>query len=291
MQYYNNFGNVLQLFSPSDTLNIPMIVAVDTGGTKTLVAVFDTDGQIVSEQKFPTPADVTDYISTLKTTINTLLDGQAATCLSVALPGTIIDGVMVWAGNLGWHDTDIKSLLSADYDCPIIVENDANLAGLAEARALKNIPQRCLYITVSTGIGTGIITNGMIDLNYATSEGGQVILEHDGVLERWEAFASGRAIVAKYGKLASEIEDESIWDEIALNIARGLMVHCPILRPDVVVIGGGVGTNFDKFSDRVMNILKTSMKEKYVPLVVEAVHPEEAVIYGCYYHALDTSTT
>jgi predicted NBD/HSP70 family sugar kinase len=76
---------------------------------------------------------------------------------------------------------------------------------------------------------------------------------------------------------------------ISLNIARGFMVLCPIVRPDVIVIGGGVGTHFNKFSDRLMATLRENMMDFYVPLVVEAVHPEKAVVYGCYYHALDVA--
>lgn len=265
-----------------------MIVAVDTGGTKTLVAVFNTEGEIVSEQKFPTPVDVNDYITELKTTIDALIDSSSITRLSVALPGTIVDGHMVSAGNLGWHDTNMKALLADHYSCPIIVENDANLAGLAEARALKTTPKVCLYITVSTGIGTGIITNGKIDPNFSTNEGGQIILEHEGEFARWESFGSGKAIVAKYGMLASEIEDESIWNEISVNLAKGFMTLTPILRPDIVVIGGGVGTHFEKFGPKLLEIMRANMKEYYIPPIIQAAHPEEAVIYGCYYHALDT---
>lgn len=267
-----------------------MIVAVDTGGTKTLVAVFDTDGKIIAEQKFPTPVDINDYLLELKQTIDALIDAGSITCLSVALPGTIKNGHMVWAGNLGWHDTDIKGLLSDHYSCPIIVENDANLAGLAEARALETTPNVCLYVTVSTGIGTGIITNGKIDPNFSTNEGGQIILEHDGEFARWETFGSGKAIVAKYGMLASEIEDEAIWNEIALNLAKGFMTLTPILRPDIVVIGGGVGSHFEKFGAKLIQIMQANMKDKYIPSIIQAAHPEEAVIYGCYYNALDTAT-
>lgn len=289
MQYCSNFGNGLQLRSDSATLKLPMIVAVDTGGTKTLVAVFDTDGKIIAKQKFPTPVAINDYLSELKTTIDSLILNTPITCLSVALPGTIEDGRMIWAGNLGWHNTDMKELLSDHYDCPIIVENDANLAGLAEARALDTIPNVCLYVTVSTGIGTGIITNGKIDPNFSTSEGGQIILEHDDGLARWETFASGKAILAKYGKLASDIKDEATWHTIATNLAKGFMTITPILRPDVIVIGGGVGTHFDKFSDKLISIMNENMKEKYIPPIIEAAHPEEAVIYGCYYHAIDVN--
>lgn len=265
-----------------------MIVAVDTGGTKTLVAVFNTDGKVVAKQKFPTPADLDQYLAELKSTVDSMTAEQEITCLSIALPGTIVNGQMIWAGNLGWKDIDMHALLSDHYECPIIVENDANLAGLAETRALEHIPQVCLYITVSTGVGTGIISNGRIDPEFSTNEGGQIVLEHEGAFKRWESFASGKAIYEKYGKLASEIDDETAWREIGMNVARGLLATSALIRPDIVVIGGGVGTHFDKFKAPLLETLTTNTIDKYVPLVIRAAHPEEAVVYGCYYHALDT---
>lgn len=73
-----------------------------------------------------------------------------------------------------------------------------------------------------------------------------------------------------------------------MNLAKGFMTILPLIRPDVVVIGGGVGTHFSKFSTHLNEIMKEFMKDKYLPPMVEAAHPEEAVIYGCYYHAIDT---
>jgi predicted NBD/HSP70 family sugar kinase len=267
-----------------------MIVAVDTGGTKTLVAVFNTDGQIVAEEKFPTPEDISGYITMLCNTIDRLVDGQVITCLSVALPGTIKNGVMAWAGNLAWENVDMKALLGSHYTCPIVVENDANLAGLAEARMLSDMPNVCLYVTLSTGVGTGIIVNGQIDPDFSTNEGGQIVLEHEGSFKRWESFASGKAIHEKYGKLASEIEDENIWNEIGLNVARGLLATSALIRPDIVIFGGGVGTYFDKFKEPLLKALTEHTTAKYIPAIVRAAYPEEAVVYGCYYHALDSVT-
>lgn len=113
------------------------------------------------------------------------------------------------------------------------------------------------------------------------------MLTHEDGFARWETFASGKAILAKYGKLASEIEDEMIWHKIAHNLAKGFMVLSPIIRPDVIVIGGGVGTHFNKFSAKLLSIMKENMNDAYIPIIIEAAHPEEAVIYGCYYHAVD----
>lgn len=265
-----------------------MIVAVDTGGTKTLVAVFNTEGKIVSEQKFPTPKDIDEYLIQLKATIDGLTASIDITCLSVALPGVIENGLLVTAGNLGWHDTDIKVLLSDHYDCPIIVENDANLAGLAEARALTTMPPVCLYVTVSTGIGTGVVVDGKLHPATSRTEGGHIVLSHEGNLRTWESFASGKALKERTGKLASEIDDEASWREISDNIAKGLLAILPFLRPDIVIIGGGVGTHFDKFSPYLKETLESTVDYHYEPTIVQAMHPEEAVVYGCYYHALDT---
>lgn len=266
-----------------------MIVAVDTGGTKTLVAVFDTEGQIVAKHKFPTPTDINDWLGELRETINELTTTTSITCLSVAIPGTIENGQMLWAGNLTWHGADIRQLLAEYYACPIIIENDANLAGLAEARALDTLPGICLYTTVSTGIGTGLITNGKINSDLSTGEGGQIILEHEGKFARWETFASGKAILAKHGKLASEIEDEATWQEISYNLAKGFMTLTPILCPEVIVIGGGVGTHFNKFAPYLLAIMQQNLLPQHMPTIIQASHPEEAVIYGCYYHAIDTA--
>ena len=268
-----------------------MIVAVDTGGTKTLVAVFNTDGHVVGKNKFPTPINIDEYLIQLKQTIDDLLGDEPVTFIAVALPGVILNDRMMYGGNLPWHDTDMRQLLSDHYSCSVIVENDANLAGLAEARSLEQTPKICLYVTVSTGIGTGIITDGQINRLFSTSEGGQMALMHNGALERWEKFGSGKAIHEKYGKLASEIEEPAVWNEIGDNVAQGLLAICPILRPDIIIIGGGVGAHLDKFSDRVGSILDEHLSDPQRPTIIKAAHPEEAVIYGCYYHALDTLTT
>lgn len=265
-----------------------MIVAVDTGGSKTLVAVFDTDGQVVRQQKFPTPAERSVYVEQVIRTADTLLEGEAATCVSVALPGTIEHGVMTWAANLTWPDTDIHALLSPHFDCPIIVENDANLAGLAEAHALETTPPVCLYVTVSTGIGTGVILDGKIHPLLSRTEGGRMVLNHGGTREIWETYASGKAIQHTYHQLASEITDDSTWRVVSDNIAQGLLALCPFLKPDIVIIGGGVGAHLDRFGDLLNATMKAELHDGYIPTIVQAVHPETAVIYGCYYYALDT---
>jgi predicted NBD/HSP70 family sugar kinase len=110
-----------------------------------------------------------------------------------------------------------------------------------------------------------------------------MVLEHEGKLLAWEDFASGRALKKKYGKLASQIDDPAIWAEFARNLALGLDVLLAAMQPEVVIIGGGVGTYFAKFGDKLESELKArESKMVRVPTIIKAKRPEEAVIYGCY---------
>ena len=70
---------------------------------------------------------------------------------------------------------------------PVLIENDANLAGLAETRLLRTIPNCSLYVTVSTGIGTGVCTNGYIDPGMRYSEAGRALVEYGGKITRGKA--------------------------------------------------------------------------------------------------------
>lgn len=269
-----------------------MLVAVDTGGTKTLVASFLQDGSIKKQSKFPTPRDEKQYISELSTEILDVLEGSAPTAIVVGLPGRIdADRVLISARNIGWKDFDVKKELSKHFDCPIFIENDANLAGLAETRQLKTLPGMSLYVTFSTGVGTGIIVDGKIEPHMQQSEGGQMMLERDGITRSWESFASGKAVREAYGKPASEITSKVAWKQIATNIGRGLAVLNPVLRPEVIIIGGSIGVYFDNFEKYLDDYLTETLKHHHFAKIVQAKHPEQAVVYGCYYYALDSLAT
>lgn len=267
-----------------------MLIAVDTGGTKTLVASFSQDGSLRASSKFPTPKNTDDYLVQLIAIITQLRGDSSVTAIVIALPGIVKNGVAVWCNNLKWSNFDVKSALSDVFpDIPLLVENDANLAGLAETRALPTQPRSALYVTISTGIGTGVITNGSIDQGLRLSEGGRALVEYDGLVREWESFASGSAIKKTYDRYARDITKKADWDHIADRISRGFLVLIPIIQPDAIIIGGSIGTYFDRYSEQLMAILTEKMPRHIpVPPITQAAHPEEAVIYGCYYHALDS---
>lgn len=266
-----------------------MIVAVDTGGTKTLITLFSSDGVAGKMIKFPTPPKKEDYIETLKETLRSNYGGQRIEAVVIAMPGIVKDGIAVWCNNLKWKNFNVgqemKGVLGST---PVYIENDANLAGLAETRSRNPMPKSALYVTISTGIGTGITTNGVIDPGLRHSEGGRMLVEYKGKVREWESFASGKSIYETYGKFARDIHDKKTWNEVADKISRGLLVAIPLLQTEMIILGGSIGTYYAEYSEQLKEILNESLPDHIPsPKITSAKHPEEAVIYGCYYYAVD----
>ena len=263
-----------------------MLLAIDVGATKTLLAVFSAEGEIVSRYKFPTAKKYPVFLKDLDKAVKENLRGVRISACCCALPGTIDrkNGTGLHFGNLPWRNVPVKKDLEKLLDITQVwVEHDSSLAGLGEAVLTHNKYKKVLYLTISTGIGDGIIINGKIDTNLADSEAGQMILEHDGKLQKWEDFASGSALVKRYGKMASEIEDPKIWQAFADDLVPGIDQLVASFQPDVVIIGGGVGAHFEKFG-HFLNEKLDSFKNDLVemPPIIKAKRAEDAVVYGCY---------
>jgi predicted NBD/HSP70 family sugar kinase len=270
-----------------------MYLAIDVGGTKTLLAVFSDDGKIEKQVKFPTPDWYPTFVEELKKNIRSLCGKKQPTACVIAMPGLIdrTNGVVESLGNLDWENIPIVSDLQDTLTCPIALENDAKLAGLAEANAVKDLYHRVLYVTVSTGIGLGLVVDGELDYSVSDAGGKGIMLEHQGKIMAWEEFASGKAIVRQTGKMASEITDEKDWYLVARNIAIGLINLIAVLGPDCIVIGGGVGSHLPKFQQHLheeLEIYRSTMVDS-MPQILQAKHPEEAVVYGGYLLALKST--
>jgi predicted NBD/HSP70 family sugar kinase len=261
-----------------------MILGIDIGGTKTLLGVFTSEGELQETVRFETPKSYTDFTESLKNNVVNLTAKDFQKTV-VAAPG-IIDrkrGVVLAFGNLSWTNIPLSEDVERIVNCPVRLENDAKLAALSEANLLKPVPHKVFYITISTGIGGGLILDGKIATDFEDTEVGHMLLEHSGRLMRWQDFASGKAIVAKFGKKASEIDDEQTWYAVARNIALGLIDIIATYQPDVIVIGGGVGSHLEKFQPRLEELLRIYDNPLLrIPPIVKAQNSEQAVIYGCY---------
>ncbi len=263
-----------------------MYLGIDIGGTKTLVASFNDDGTIADQLKFATPQDYQTFLQELLARLDELPVKEPAYC-GVGMPG-IVDreqGVSKWAGgNLGWAENcPLAADISGMVGCPVVIENDANLAGLSEANLIRDQYRTAVYLTVSTGTGGVLIIDGVIDPHTVNSEVGHMIYPAEGGYRTWEQLTSGKAIVDKYGQRAEEISDPDTWRAISEPLAVGLINLSAVLTPQVIIIGGGVGANLDRFQSYLDEQLKKLQPSGVtVPPVVQAQRPEEAVIYGCY---------
>lgn len=261
-----------------------MYMGIDIGGTKTVVAALSDNAEIAGQVKFATPADYDEFLRELKRAVAELpFDDFRAGC--VAAPGTIDrrTGRYERGGNLKWQDVPLQHDVERIAGCPMLIENDANLAGLSEAMLLKDKHAKVLYITISTGIGTGFIVDQQIDPSLADSEGGQMMLQRGDKIVSWESFASGKAIYKRYGQKAADIEDPDIWRSIVKDWAVGFIDLLAVSQPDVIVLGGGVGHYLSKYHDLLVEELQRYATPMVpIPPIVPAGRPELAVVYGCY---------
>jgi predicted NBD/HSP70 family sugar kinase len=286
-----------------------MLIAVDVGGTKTLVALIDRHNNIIHEIKFATNASYSVFIGELYSTIcelegvvrraeggeisaKTVKQEEIYGCV-IALPGQVDRkrGMCRSFGNLDWKNVSIvHDLTKLGLKVPMVVENDANLAGLAEAQEHPN-QLSVAYITVSTGIGSGYMYKGRLNPTLLDAEAGQMLVP-DPTLEKfvpWEKIASGKFISQHFHQLASNISDPDVWDDVAHRLVPGFSAIIANIRPEVIVVGGGAGQALANFKPKLVELLKESFHPMInIPQIVVAEHPEKAVLYGCYYLGVQT---
>ena len=153
----------------------------------------------------------------------------------------------------GWAHTDVGQEIRRRLSVPVAFDTDVNAAALGEHRwgSGQGLDTFC-YITVGTGIGGGGLAGGNLLHGLLHPEFGHMRIPHDferdpfeGVCpyhgDCWEGLASGRAIEARWGKPAEELDDESpVWELEAHYLALGLVSVMCVLSPERIVVGGGV---------------------------------------------------
>ena len=217
-------------------------IGVDIGGSGIKGAPVDLAvGQFTGERlREPTPQPstpdaVAEVVRSITATILADLPGDNADLpLGVTFPAVIQHGVARTAANVddAWIGTDVAALLAGATGHPVHVVNDADAAGVAEARfgAAKDVRGVVLVATLGTGIGTALLVDGVLVPN--TEFGHLEVDGHD---------AETRASDA-----ARERDDLSFKDW-AKRLQRYFGALEDLLWPDLVVIGGGVSKKHDKF--------------------------------------------
>ena len=217
-------------------MNDAPVVAIDLGGTKIRAAVVDAAGRILGEDRRPTLADegqaaVLDRMAESAhraIALSGLAHGDLV-AVGVSAPGPcdFDRGVLLQPPNLpGWEAVPLGTLIQERLGLPAVLENDANAAALGELRLGAGQGARHLiYLTVSTGIGGGLILDGRIyhGAGGAAGEVGHVTVDEQGPLHSCgmrgclEVMASGTAM----GRLGQEAADAGRSAALARAAARG----------------------------------------------------------------------
>jgi glucokinase len=150
---------------------INYVLAGDIGGTNMRAALVDRDGALVAKGSCPT--DPESGLPSAEERLGVLLEEMAigvprdevgGVVLSSAGPIDPVTGIYVYPPNLpGWHDKTMKPGLAASLNLPVTIGHDATLGALAESRyGVGKGAQHLVYVTLSTGVGGGIIANGQM---------------------------------------------------------------------------------------------------------------------------------
>ncbi|KAF0134352.1 MAG: glucokinase [Candidatus Saganbacteria bacterium] len=261
-----------------------IIIGIDLGGSKIAAAAADQSGNIVSEIIVPTEAEHgrKKVISNIEKAIAHLKASTKANILKIGIgvPGPINyeTGMVISPPNLpGWKKVNLKEILSNFYNAPVFVDNDANCAALGEALfGAGKKATNFIFITVSTGIGGGIIINKNIYRGATGSAGefGHMIIDPSGPRcgcgnkGDLEALASGTSIKKRSGEDAMAIhikaqqgdkKAKKIIYKTAHYLGVGIANLVNIFNPELVIVGGGL-------SNMGALLLKPTIKEfkKYV---------------------------
>jgi glucokinase len=265
-----------------------LYAGVDLGGTKILALIADAGGQVLGQARTPTRAAegpdavvarIAETVSAAA--VDAAIDAAKIVAAGVSAPGPIdvIAGVITSPPNLpGWDDVPLARLLTEQLGFPAALENDANCSAIGEHQFGAGRGYRhMIYVTISTGIGGGIIIDGELysGASGAAGEIGHIAVSVDGPVcgaghtGCLEAFSSGtaianraRAIIAAGGlprtaRLAEhnpplsaetvylagqqgESEAAAIIESAGQYLGIGLASMINAFNPQAIVIGGGL---------------------------------------------------
>ena len=185
-----------------------LTAGVDIGGTKLLAVAATEKGEIVAERRQPTAAGPDAVLAAITAVVADLLAAQPdIAAVGVGLPGLVdLAGAVHYAPNLpGFVGVDAQTCLAATCPVPVVVDNDANVAALGEVlHGAGRGHREVLVVTLGTGIGGGLIINGVVNRGgYGlAAEIGHFTVDRNGPVcacgarGHWEALASGSAFTA-----------------------------------------------------------------------------------------------
>lgn len=230
------------------------IGALEAGGTKMVCAIGNENGEIFEQESFPTESP--------EITMPKLLNyfkGKGIEALGIACFGPIdlhkdskTYGYITTTPKIKWQNFDFVGAFD-ELDVPVGFDTDVNGSAIGEytwgiAKGLNS----CIYITIGTGIGVGVIADGKLLHGMLHPEAGHILLEKhpdDGGYHGFcpfhpncfEGLCAGPAIEGRWGKKAIELSDrKEVWEMEAFYIAQALVNYTMCLSPERIILGGGV---------------------------------------------------
>lgn len=267
---------------------------IDIGGTNTRIALIDEAYEIIQRIQFPT--DVNNPHATLQKiqeTVQSFSVAIAGVGLSCPGPLDLKQGIILDTPNLkgGWHGLAVSKELSARLMVPVFLENDANLACLAEAVLGQGKDYSYVqFLTISTGLGSGLVIDKKI------YQGAHGFAHEIANIPLWrngpshgsiypggvEAICSGTAITTRAKKAGLDVEHAGdvyslacsqnqtaidIMEDAKEYLANTIAIIYAFVDPEIVILGGSVAIKIPGFVEDVEQRVKTKVYPNIQPLV------------------------
>lgn len=275
-----------------------MILAIDIGGTKFTVAVFE-NARILRRESRPT--DVSGgrewMLTQLAEIVSRWRNDFTFDACGVGFGGPVdfaAQRVVLSTHVSGWGGFDLCGFVRQITGAPVVMDNDANVGVIGEANfgAGKGFSP-VFYMTLSTGIGGGIYEDGRV-WRGADSYGGEIghlTIRPDGpeclcgARGCFERMCCGLWLQKDYGRSAQELmQDPAFVDRYVGDLALGLKAAIMLLNPGRIVIGGGIA----KAGDRLFLPLRSELRRQITSWsaaridCVPAHLTDDSVIYGAF---------
>ncbi|HKP72861.1 MAG TPA: ROK family transcriptional regulator [Pyrinomonadaceae bacterium] len=271
-------------------------IGIDIAPTRTTVATSNLAGSVLEREEFETDHDFEKTITRAIDASCRLLEKSQGTIegIGVSLPGLVdpSSGRLIYIPYFKWRDLDVGARIAAATGLEVTIDNDANAAALAElwfGQSEASEARDFIMVFIAEGVGTGIIFDRQIYRGEggAAGEFGHMIIGERapvpcscGSYGCWEAFASGRAAVARYSKLTNdsddarrmsfaELIDRALLGEEAAKAALretahylGIGISNLIIgfSPEVVIVGGAITLAWELVSDLFSETVKGSIR-------------------------------
>ena len=290
-------------------------IGMDIGGTGIQIGAVNEENRIIAQSSIPTRTDLpfveqveqmVDCIhSLLNPSVDPLLSLDQVLSIGAGIPGLANDdGMVINCTNLNWDNAPLRKEFQKRINKPFFVDNDANVAALAESKAgVSAGTSSSVFITLGTGIGSGIIINGKIWKGHHGIGGelGHMILELDGLPCNCgnhgcvEQYCSATAmirmareqmlihpeskILAFAGGDTAKINAKNVFDAVregdlvAEKVFRKYISYLSqtiasvvnFLDPEIIILGGGVS--------KAGNLLLDAVRKTYPQYVIYRNQP------------------